>query len=77
MSKELTRKRKSPEPSLGDAVNPELTCGNMRLHPNTVLGCTHLHTIVCWVGTHTEIKKRSAAGTRSRRGGRGSVENTR
>ena len=75
MSKELTRKRKSPEPSLGDAVNPELTCGNMRLHPNTVLGCTHIHTIV--EAAHTEIKKRSAAGTRSRRGGRGSVENTR
>ena len=52
MSKELTRKRKSPEPSLGDAVNPELTCGNMRLHPNTVLGCTHLHTIVLSRHTH-------------------------
>ena len=69
MSKELTRKRKSPEPSLGDAVNPELTCGNMRLHPNTVLGCTHIHTIV--EAAHTEIKKRSAAGTRSRGGGGG------
>ena len=69
MSKELTRKRKSPEPSLGDAVNPELTCGNMRLHPNTVLACTLTH--YCGVGTHTEIKKRSAAGTRSRRGGEG------
>ena len=52
MSKELTRKRKSPEPSLGDAVNPELTCGNMRLHPNTVLGCTHIHTIVLAAHTH-------------------------
>ena len=52
MSKELTRKRKSPEPSLGDAVNPELTCGNMRLHPNTVLGCTHLHTTVLGRYTH-------------------------
>ena len=31
----------------------------------------HTYTLLCWVGTHTEIKKRSAAGTRSRRGGEG------
>ena len=59
MSKELTRKRKSPEPSLGDAVNPELTCGNMRLHPNTVLGCTHLHTTV--LGRHTHRNKETVS----------------
>ena len=31
----------------------------------------HTYTLLCWVGTHTEIKKRSAAGTRSRWGGGG------
>ena len=76
MSKELTRKRKSPEPSLGDAVNPELTCGNMRLHPNTVLGCTHLHTIV-W-SRHTHRNKETVSSWHQEPlGGRGSVENTR